>query len=162
MESKPPERMDERLSASNTGHDIPLLQQRTAVLDHLHHHDGIITQADLHKNHLQQHCGFCGRWIAEAGMIKTHILRVHTDIARSITAELHTACAAFKHLLRRPCRWCERTVHGADRSRSIDSGAGATTSGLHFACDGNATILVDASPAGGHCCKHLRTPRRRN
>ena len=64
------------------------------MLDHLHHHDGILTQADLHKAHLQQHCGFCGRWIAEAGMIQTHIQRIHKDIASSTTAELRTACVA--------------------------------------------------------------------
>ena len=34
-----------------------------------------------------------------------------------INAELHAACAKFKYLLKRdqPCRWCDRTVHGADR-----------------------------------------------
>ena len=50
-------------------------------------------------------------------MIKTHILRVHKEAASYINAELHTACAKFKYLLKRdqPCRWCDRTVHGADR-----------------------------------------------
>ena len=50
-------------------------------------------------------------------MIKTHILRVHKEVASCINAELHTACAKFKYLLKRdqPCRWCDRTVHGADR-----------------------------------------------
>ena len=107
---------EERLSASGDHTAKPLLQQN-AVLQHLDTQDGLITQADLHSNHLLQHCGFCQRWIAESGMIKTHILRIHKDLAPLINAELHAACARFKHLLRRDqaCRWCGRTVHGTDR-----------------------------------------------
>ena len=109
----PPE---ERLSASGEDAAKPLLQQ-SAVLQHLHTHDGVITQADLRSNHLQQHCGFCQRWIAESGMIKTHILRIHKDLAPLLNAELHAACTKFKHRLKRdqPCRWCGKTVHGTDR-----------------------------------------------
>ena len=107
---------DERFSASKDEDSGPLLQ-RTQVTQHLGTHEGIITQADLHRHHLTQHCGFCQRWIAEPGMIKTHILRVHKEVASCINAELHTAYAKFKYLLQRdqPCRWCDRTVHGADR-----------------------------------------------
>ena len=107
---------DKRLSASNDADSGPLLQ-RPQVVQQLCTHEGIITQANLHKQHLTQRCGFCRRWIAEPGMIKTHILRVHKEAASSINAELHAACAKFKYLLKRdqPCRWCDRTVHGADR-----------------------------------------------
>ena len=47
-------------------------------------------------------------------MIKTHILRVHKEAASHINAELHTACAKFKYLLKRdqPCRWCDRQFMG--------------------------------------------------
>ena len=105
----PPE--DEPLSASKDADSGPLLQ-RTQVVQQLCTHEGIITQADLHRQHLTQHCGFCQKWIAEP-----HILRVHKEAASYINAELHTACAKFKHLLKRdqPCRWCDRKVHGADR-----------------------------------------------
>ena len=111
-----PTPQDERLSASKDEDSGPLLQ-RTQVTQHLGTHEGIITQADLHRHHLTQHCGFCQRWIAEPGMIKTHILRVHKEVASCINAELHAECAKFKYLLKRdqPCRWCDRTVHGADR-----------------------------------------------
>ena len=110
----PPE--DERLSASQDADSGPLLQ-RTQVVQQLCTHEGIITQADLRRQHLTQHCGFCQRWIAEPGMIKTHILRVHKEAASYLNAELHAACAKFKYLLKRdqPCRWCDRKVHGADR-----------------------------------------------
>ena len=111
-----PEFLEERLSASGEDEARPLLQQST-VIQNLNTHDGIITQADLHSNHLQQHCGFCQRWIAESGMIKTHILRIHKDLAPLINAELHAACTKFKYLLKRdqPCRWCGKIVHGTDR-----------------------------------------------
>ena len=74
--------------------------------------DGNISQATLNREHLLHRCGFCGRWIAEEGMIETHSLRIHTDIARHITAELHKACVAFKHLLKRDqsCPGCERVA----------------------------------------------------
>ena len=50
-------------------------------------------------------------------MIKTHILRVHKEVASCINAELHAECAKFKYLLKRDqhCRWCDRKVHGTDR-----------------------------------------------
>ena len=107
---------DERLSASNDADSGPLLQ-RQQVVQQLRTHEGIVTQANLHKQHLTQHCGFCQRWIAEPGMIKTHILRVHKEVASCINAELHAECAKFKYLLRRDqhCRWCDRKVHGTDR-----------------------------------------------
>ena len=63
---------DVRLSASNDADSGPLLQ-RPQVVQQLCTHEGNITQANLHKQHLTQHCGFCQRWIAEPGMIKTHI-----------------------------------------------------------------------------------------
>ena len=105
-----------RPSAPGTDEHLPLLQQQT-VLQHLDTPEGLLTQADIHSNHLMQHCGFCQRWIAEPGMIKTNILRMHKDLAQLLNAELHAACARFKHLLRRDqaCRWCGRTVHGTDR-----------------------------------------------
>ena len=110
---------DERISDSLEQHETPLLQQ-AQLLEQLHNHDGIITQQELHKAWLQQHCGFCNncnRWIADAGMIKTHILRVHTDIASYINAELHAECKAFKDLLKRDAefRWCTRKVYGTGR-----------------------------------------------
>ncbi|CAE6924592.1 unnamed protein product [Symbiodinium sp. CCMP2592] len=97
----------------------PLLRQ-DEVLQHLQNQGGILTQAELHKTVLRQHCGFCGRWIADAGMIKTHILRTHADLASLINADLHQACAQFKHLLKRDqqCDWCQRKVHGAERHSS--------------------------------------------
>ena len=39
--------------------------QRPQVVQQLCTHEGIITQANLHRQHLTQHCGFCQRWIAE-------------------------------------------------------------------------------------------------
>ena len=97
----------------------PLLLQ-SAIRQHLHNSEGIITQAGIHKAHLAEHCGSCGRWIADAGMIKTHILRVHKNLAPLITAEFHKASSAFKHLLTRnqPCSWCGRKVHGTERHSS--------------------------------------------
>ena len=109
---------DERHSASDED-SVPLLKQ-DKVSQHLQQHEGVLTQADLRQAHLRQHCGFCGRWIAEGGMIKTHILRVHKELAEFLTADFHKACAEFKYLLKRNqnCRWCGRLVHGTDRHSS--------------------------------------------
>ncbi|CAE7279311.1 unnamed protein product [Symbiodinium natans] len=101
----------------NTTTEESTLLQNEATLALLQSHEGICTQAALHKTYLKQHCGFCGRWIADAGMIKTHIQRVHTNLARHITSDIHTSCQAFKHLFKRDhtCEWCDRMVHGSDR-----------------------------------------------
>ena len=105
----------ERCSASDED-SAPLLKQER-VLQHLQQHEGVLTQADLRHAHLSRHCGFCGRWIAEGGMIKTHILRVHKELAAFLTADFHKACTEFKYMLKRSqnCRWCGRIVHGTDR-----------------------------------------------
>ena len=112
---QPKQSPEERRSASED-ESVPLMKQ-SKVYQHLQQHDGVLTQADLHKTHLKQRCGFCGRWIAEAGVIKTHILRVHKELAEHLTADFHKACAEFKYLLKRNqhCRWCDRIVHGVDR-----------------------------------------------
>ena len=114
----PQQTSDERPSASDED-SVPLLKQ-DRVLQHLQQHEGVLTQADLHRAHLSQHCGFCGRWIAEGGMIKTHILRVHKELAALLTADFHKACTEFKYMLKRSqnCRWCGRIVHGTDRHSS--------------------------------------------
>ena len=99
---------DERLSASNDADSGPLLQ-RPQVVQQLCTHEGIITQANLHKQHLTQHCGFCQRWIAETrhdqkliyyGFIK--------KLPRPLTLSFMPRAPSSNILLKRdqPCRWC--------------------------------------------------------
>ena len=112
----PPQQTSDKRPSAADEDSAPLLKQ-DRVLQHLQQHEGVLTQADLHRAHLSQHCGFCGRWIAEGGMIKTHILRAHKELAAFLTADFHKACTEFKYTLKRSqtCRWCGRIVHGTDR-----------------------------------------------